>query len=203
MGYKVQRSKEKTVQANGIEITYDTFGNPQAVPLLLINGLGYQLAHWDDEFCVQLAQRGYWVIRFDNRDVGLSTDFNEKGIPDLKMMRESASKGKPLEAPYYLKDMVDDAVGLLDALQIESAHIVGLSMGGMITQTIAIRHPARALTITSIMSTTGDPTLPPPTPAAMEILVTPAPAEREANMNHSVNVARILAGRVTQSMKNE
>lgn len=190
----VRQSKESVVKANGIDITYDTFGDTPATPLLLVNGLGYQLAHWDNEFCVQLAEKGYFVIRYDNRDVGLSTDFNENGIPNLRQITESLNKGEPVEVPYYLKDMANDAVGLLDALQLEAAHIVGMSMGGMITQTIAIDHPARALTITSIMSTTGDPALPPPTPEAMEILMTAAPAEREANIIRSVNVARILAG---------
>ncbi|MBU2648170.1 alpha/beta fold hydrolase [bacterium] len=190
----IRRSPETTVKANGIDIVYDTFGDPHATPLLLVNGLGYQLTHWDDEFCGQLAQRGYRVIRFDNRDVGLSTDFNEKGIPNLGTMTAALMKGESVEAPYHLKDMANDAVGLLDALQIEAAHIVGMSMGGMITQMIAIHHPARALTITSVMSTTGDPTLPPPTPAAMEILMTPAPSEREANIQRSVKVAQILAG---------
>ncbi len=194
MANGIQRSEEKTVKANGIDITYDTFGDPQASPLLLIMGLGLQLIHWDDDFCSQLAERGYRVIRYDNRDVGLSSNFNHAGIPDIAGLFESLIKGEPVTAPYYLKDMADDAVGLLDALQIPAAHVFGISMGGMITQTVAIEHPGRALTITSTLSTTGDPMLPPPTPEAMAVLLKPAPTKRAAYIDSAVTTARVLAG---------
>ena len=190
----IQKNPERTVEANGIEITYDTFGDPQATPLLLIMGLGMQLIHWEEAFCSQLAEKGYWVIRYDNRDVGLSSNFDQAGIPDIAGLFDALVKGETVEAPYYLKDMADDAVGLLDVLQIPAAHIFGVSMGGMITQTVAIEHPGRALTITSTRSTTGDPLLPPPTLAAMEVLMTPAPTERAAYLDSAVNTARVLAG---------
>lgn len=188
-----QKSQENTVKANGIDIAYDTFGNPRATPLLLIHGLGQQLIHWDEEFCSQLAESGYWVIRYDNRDVGLSTSFDQAGIPNINGLFESLIKGESIKAPYYLKDMANDAVGLLDALQIPAAHIFGVSMGGMITQTVAIEHPTRALSITSTMSTTGDPSLPPPTAEAMAVLVTPAPEERAAYIDSAVVTAGVLA----------
>ncbi len=193
MASSAQKSQENTVKANGIDITYDTFGDPQATPLLLIHGLGQQLIHWDEEFCAQLAERDYWVIRYDNRDVGLSTNFDQAGTPNIAGLFESLIKGESIEAPYYLKDMANDAVGLLDVLQIPAAHVFGVSMGGMITQTVAIEHPSRVLTITSTMSTTGDPSLPPPTAEAMAVLVTPAPTERAAYIDNAVTTAGVLA----------
>ena len=126
--------------ANGIHIEYETFGNSAARPLLLIGGLADQLIHWDNELCRDLSERGYYVIRFDNRDTGLSTKFDQEGVPDLGALARG-EKGPP----YTLEDMADDAVGLLDALDIRKAHICGASMGGMIAQTIAIRHPSRIM----------------------------------------------------------
>ncbi|MEU8385604.1 alpha/beta hydrolase [Streptosporangium sp. NPDC048865] len=130
--------------ANGIEIAYETFGSPGARPLLLITGLGCQMIQWDGRFCALLADRGYHVVRFDNRDSGESTHLNEAGTPALD------GSG---EIPYLLEDMADDAAGLLDALGWDTAHVVGLSMGGMIAQSLAIRHPDRVRSLTSIMST--------------------------------------------------
>ncbi|WP_329084674.1 MULTISPECIES: alpha/beta fold hydrolase [unclassified Streptosporangium] len=130
--------------ANGIEIAYETFGSPEARPLLLITGLGCQMIQWDDRFCELLADRGYHAVRFDNRDSGESTHLAEAGTPALD------GSG---EVPYLLDDMADDAAGLLDALGWDTAHVVGLSMGGMIAQSLAIRHPHRMRSLTSIMST--------------------------------------------------
>jgi len=162
--------------------------------MLLVMGVGEQMIAWDEEFCAALAQQGYWVIRFDNRDVGLSTRMDEAGVPDILSMYQAAFAGEATRAPYLLSDMAQDAVGLLDALEIPSAHVVGISMGGMIAQVMVIHYPDRVRTLTSIMSSTGDPNLPPPTAEAIGILVNPAPAEREAYIAHEVEVWRVLNG---------
>ena len=175
-----QRTPAAIAQANGIALCYDTFGDPLAPPLLLIMGLASQMIAWDDEFCAQLAARGYRVIRFDNRDIGLSTHFTEAGVPDVTAAFMAAMQGKPVSAPYLLSDMADDAVGLLDALGIDKAHVVGASMGGAIGQTLAIRHAQRLRTLTSIMATTGAPGLPPPTPEALAMLFKPTPTDQAA-----------------------
>jgi len=182
------------VNANGIQIEYETFGNAAGRPLLLIIGLGGQLIHWDADLCRDLAKRGYYVIRFDNRDVGLSTRFEEAGVPDLTDIFGKLIQGEKIKPPYTVEDMADDAVGLLDALGIQKAHICGMSMGGMIAQTIVIRHPSRVLSLTSIYSTTGNPELPQPKPEVMGLLITPPPIEREANVEHMLNVFKTIAG---------
>lgn len=164
-------------------------------------GLGAQMIAWDDDFCKDLAALGYWVIRFDNRDVGLSTRFDEAGIPDIpaimqSVMMQSQGQGEPLVAPYYLRDMADDTVGLLDAIGVESAHVIGVSMGGMIIQEMVIHHPKRVRTMTSIMSSTGNPALPPPQPEAMAVLLNIPPAGREAYIENSVEATKVLGGTV-------
>ncbi|MCC7365699.1 MAG: alpha/beta hydrolase [Dehalococcoidia bacterium] len=181
--------------ANGIELEYDTFGEPGAAPLLLVMGLGAQMLAWDEEFCRQLAGRGHHVIRFDNRDVGLSTKFEAAGAPDVVAALTAAQSGQPVDAPYTLRDMADDAVGLLDALGIPAAHIVGASMGGMIVQQMAIDHPSRVLTMTSIMSSTGEPGLPPSSPEANAALLTPAPTDREGNIEFSVSMRDVIGSK--------
>jgi pimeloyl-ACP methyl ester carboxylesterase len=181
-------------KANNIEIEYDTFGDPNSKPLLLIMGLGAQMIRWDVEMCEKLAERGFYVIRFDNRDVGLSTKFDEAGEPDLMKLFMAFQRGEKIEAPYTLNDMADDAVGLLDALNIEKAHIFGASMGGMIAQIIAYRHPSRVLSLTSIMSSTGNPDLPQPKPQALQVLLKPVPEGREAIIEEGVNRLRIIHG---------
>ncbi|MGZ5275270.1 MAG: alpha/beta fold hydrolase [Caldimonas sp.] len=128
-------------------------------PLLLIMGLAVQMIAWDEEFCTALASRDYRVVRFDNRDIGHSTRFESAGVPDVGAALAAAMQGKPIAAPYLLSDMADDAIGLLDALGIETAHVVSASMGGAIGQTLAINHPSRLRTLTSIMATTGAPGL--------------------------------------------
>ena len=178
------------VTANGIQIEYDTFGDRSFPALLLIAGNGAQMIFWDVEFCELLAKKGYFVIRFDNRDAGLSTKFEEAGIPDFPAAIKAAMEGKPVESAYSLDDMADDAVGLLDALGIEKAHICGASMGGMIAQVISYRHPKHVLSLTSIMSTTGNPDLPQGKPDAIAAVVAPAPEEREAYVEHNVNIWR-------------
>ncbi|MFX1571480.1 MAG: alpha/beta fold hydrolase [Promethearchaeota archaeon] len=179
---------------NNIEIEYDTFGDPSSKPLLLINGLGDQMIHWDEEFCKKLVEYSFFVIRFDNRDVGLSTKFEKVGEPDLMKLFMAAQKGEKVEAPYTLEDMADDAVGLLDILNIEKAHICGASMGGMIVQVIAYRHPSRVLSLISIMSSTGNPDLPRPKSEVMQELIKPPPNGREAIIEDGVNRMRIFHG---------
>ncbi len=191
---KVAHSEETTVKANNIEIVYDTFGESSAPPLLLIMGLSSQMIFWDEAFCQELARRGYWVIRFDNRDVGLSTKFDEAGVPDLMQLMMKVQQGEAVEAPYTLLDMAADAIGLLDALEIDTAHIVGASMGGMIAQTIAINYPERIRTLTSIMSSTNHPDLPQPEPDAISILITPPPSDREEYVEYSVKTWELLNG---------
>ncbi len=167
--------------ANGIEIAYDTFGSPEGRPLLLIMGLGAQMIHWDEEFCELLAGRGHHVVRFDNRDAGESTHLHDAGAP--------AFGGG--EAPYLLDDMADDTAGLLDALGWESAHLVGVSMGGMIAQSLAIRHPRRVRSLTSIMSTPGAQTAP-PTDAAMAALMAPPAPDRETAVRRALAAWDVL-----------
>lgn len=179
-------------RANGIEIEYDTFGDPAAEPLLLIMGLGAQMIFWHEDFCAELAARGHHVLRFDNRDVGLSTKLSSAGVPSIFQMLIDLQQGNPLCAPYTLDEMAGDAVGLLDALSVGRAHVCGASMGGMIAQAVAIRHPERVKSLTSIMSSTGEPGLPPATPEAMALLTTAAPAERAAFLEHAIRLWRTI-----------
>jgi len=179
-------------RANGIEIEYDEFGAKTASAMLLIMGLGAQMILWREDFCEQLAKRGYRIIRFDNRDVGKSTTFAHLGMPDVIAATTASLMRQPINAPYLLRDMAADAVGLLDALGIDRAHVVGASMGGMIAQTLAIEFPERVRSLTSIMSTTGDPTLPPPKPEAMGALLSPLPNNRDEAIERSVFVFRTI-----------
>jgi pimeloyl-ACP methyl ester carboxylesterase len=166
--------------ANGLSLCYDSFGDPKAPPLLLIMGLGAQMILWDEEFCSQLAARGFWVIRFDNRDIGRSTYGTQIVQIDLGAFAMLQLQGKPIPSPYKLRDMAADAAGLLDHLGIESAHIAGASMGGMIAQEMAVHFPARVRTLTSIMSSTGNPALPGPTPEAAAVLFGAPPVGKPA-----------------------
>jgi pimeloyl-ACP methyl ester carboxylesterase len=181
------------VRANGITIEYEEFGRQDSTPMLLIMGLSAQMVMWDERFCKQLADGGFRVIRFDNRDVGLSTKFHEK-CPNPGPLVMEALQGKSVSAPYALDDMANDTAGLLEALGIRSAHVVGASMGGMIAQLLAIHHPQRVRTLTSIMSTTGNPNLPQGKPEVLALLVQPVPTEREAAIEHGVGVWRALHG---------
>jgi pimeloyl-ACP methyl ester carboxylesterase len=194
MTQNVPHSDVGIAKANGIEIAYETFGDPSAKPMLLIMGLGFQMIVWDDEFCTQLATRGYWVIRFDNRDIGLSTRFDKADVPNIFTLLKSQEQSKAIHVPYTLSDMTDDVIGLLDALGIESAHVVGLSMGGMIGQIMAAKFSERIHTLTSIMSSTGDPGLPPPKSDAISVLLMPLPTERVAYIESCVRVWSVLSG---------
>lgn len=147
-------------QANGLELVYETFGKPTQPCILLIMGLGGQLVVWPDAFCQRLAAAGYFVVRYDNRDIGLSTQLNHLGRPNIIKASLRARLGLKVPAPYLLSDMAKDAVGLLDALGVPSAHVVGASMGGMIAQLVAIHHPNRLKSCTLVMSTSGSARLP-------------------------------------------
>jgi pimeloyl-ACP methyl ester carboxylesterase len=182
--------------ANEISIEYGSFGAEGAAPILLIAGLGVQMIGWTVPFCEILAAKGFRVIRFDNRDVGLSTHFAEASVPAFAAVAGALARGEHPEIPYTLHDMAKDAVGLLDALGIEHAHIVGRSMGGMIAQLVASEYPGRTLSLTSIMSSSGNPALPPATPEAMAVLTQrpPHPSRDEQGfLDHSVRAARLLS----------
>jgi pimeloyl-ACP methyl ester carboxylesterase len=179
-----------TAKANGIEICYDTIGDPSDPTVLLVMGLGGQLIQWDPELCGLIAGRGFHVVRFDNRDVGLSTH-HEGGVDVFGLFTSEASGSPPSSVPYLLFDMADDAVGLLDHLGVERAHVVGVSMGGMIAQSIALAHPARVVTLTSIMSTTGDTDVGHPTAEAMAALVAPPARTREEAQDGAVRQAHV------------
>lgn len=177
-----------TVEANGITIAYETFGDPQDPPVLLIMGLGVQLLGWDDEFCERLTRRGHHVIRFDNRDVGLSTHFHDEPMGDLM----AVLGGDTSTATYFLDDMADDTAGLVAALGLDAVHLVGVSMGGMIAQVTAIRHPERVRSLTSIMSTTGDRSVGQATQEAVTVLFQPPAQDREESAERAVQGFRII-----------
>lgn len=182
------------VKANGIEIEYESFGPADRDAVLLIMGFSAQLTMWPTELCEELVARGYRVIRFDNRDVGLSAKLEAKGVPDMEKLFGALMTGAAVEAPYSLDDMAADAAGLLDALGIERAHIVGASMGGMIAQLVAANHPEKTLSLTSIMSNTGNPDLPQGSPEAMGALMAPAPApdDIEAIVARGINTWKVI-----------
>jgi pimeloyl-ACP methyl ester carboxylesterase len=175
--------------ANGIEIEYETFGDRGGSPLLLIMGLGAQLLSWDEELCAALAGRGFFVIRYDNRDAGLSTRMEAAGLPDIA----AALSGDPKPA-YQLDDLADDAVGLLDALDIPAAHIVGASMGGYIAQLVAVNHPEHTLSLTSIMSGPALAEGVPATPEAVAVLLVQPPPTREERIEQSMWIRSVLIG---------
>lgn len=181
-------------QSNGIEIEYETFGDPTDPPLLVVAGLGCQMKWWNPDFLQGFVDRGFHVVIFDNRDVGLSTKIDTH--IDLMAAVAGYLQGDPVEAPYHLSDMSADAWGLCDALGLDRVNLMGASMGGMIVQQMAIDHPERVATITSIMSTTGEPDVGQPTPEAVGVLLQPAPTEREANLAQALEAGRLLAGPV-------
>jgi len=177
-----QADVNTTASGEKISLEYETFGSPADPPLLLIMGFTAQLTVWPEGFCRELAECGRFVIRFDNRDCGLSTKFDGAQVDIAAVMTAALAEDSSQlpEVPYTLSDMAADAVGLLDHLGLAAAHIAGASMGGMIAQTFAIEHPTRTLSLTSIMSTTGDPDVSSPTPEAGAALLAAPPTEREA-----------------------
>jgi pimeloyl-ACP methyl ester carboxylesterase len=175
--------------SGGIRLCYETFGDPADPPLLLIGGMASQMIDWPLDLCHQLVAHGFYVIRFDNRDAGLSTHMEQP--PQVMEVLETLSSGEEPEVPYHLWDMAADTAGLLDHLGIERAHAVGMSLGGMVAQELAIRHGDRLASLTSIMSMTGDPDVGQPTPAAVGALLQPPPETREEAMERGVAHSRI------------
>ncbi len=185
------------VTANGIELAWDSFGNEAHAAILLISGLGVQMIRWTVPFCEELAARGYRVIRFDNRDAGCSTHLSGYAPPDFGALAAQLMAGQRPDVPYTLHDMAADAIGLLDALAIDRAHVVGRSMGGMIAQIMASEYPHRILSLTSIMSGTGNPALPQAEPDVMAMMMRPAPdpaADQAGFLAHSLAFAQRIAG---------
>jgi pimeloyl-ACP methyl ester carboxylesterase len=179
-------------RANGIDICYESFGDASAEPLLLIMGLGGQMVIWDDEFCAQLAARGFRVIRFDNRDIGQSSKMHGgKRLTPFELLKLRFFH-IPVSAPYKLIDMAKDTVGLMDVLDIKSAHLVGASMGGMIAQETALSFPERVRSLTSIMSTTGNPRIPPPSREATMMLMMPAPKTKDQYIERFARTWKML-----------
>jgi pimeloyl-ACP methyl ester carboxylesterase len=175
-------------RVGAIEIAYETFGVPDDPPLLLIMGLGTQMIGWPDEFCRALESRGLYVIRFDNRDIGLSTHLHDAPAPDVM----AAVAGDMRTASYTLTDMAADAAGLLDALALTSAHVVGASLGGMVAQTLAIEHPRRVRSLTSMMSTTGDRRVGAPSQAGAAALMAPPARDRDGAIERALSSARTI-----------
>jgi pimeloyl-ACP methyl ester carboxylesterase len=183
------------VQTNGITIEYKESGAREAPAILLVSGLGRQLVFWADGLIEGLVEAGFRVVRFDNRDVGLSTKLDRFGVPDTAAARAQALAGEPPEAPYLLDDMAADAIGLLDALDIARAHVVGTSMGGMIGQIMAARYPDRVTSLVSIMSSSGRPGLPAGSPEAWRVIAAlPEEGDRETMIAADVESIRVLAG---------
>jgi pimeloyl-ACP methyl ester carboxylesterase len=180
-------SSERLAPVNGIELAYQEAGDRAAELMLMIMGLGSQMIGWPDPLCELLVERGFRVIRFDNRDSGHSTWLREAGVPSLNR----TSPGDT-DVPYTLDDMAADTAGLLDHLGIERAHVTGASMGGMVAQTLAIRSPERVASLCSIMSTTGAPGVGEPTPEATAVLMTRPPADVEAYVEFAVRARRVI-----------
>jgi len=180
------------VKVNGIQIEYDTFGEVGSRPLLMIKGIGQQMITWSDDFCSLLAQAGHYVIRFDHRDVGLSSKLENEKTPELAEIVGAVARGEKINPPYTLDDMAADAIGLLDALNIAKAHVCGMSMGGAIAQILAISYPSRLLSLTLMMTSTGNPDVPPAKPEAMAALLAPPPDQRQAYIEHHVKTFRVI-----------
>jgi pimeloyl-ACP methyl ester carboxylesterase len=186
-----------TVQANGLTLEYESFGAEGAPAMVLIMGLGVQMILWPDELCRGLAARGYRVVRFDNRDIGLSTHLDHLGAPRVGLETLKFMLHLRVKAPYLIDDMARDTAGLIDALALGKVHVVGASMGGMIAQNLAAFAPEKVATLTSIMSTTGRRSLPGPTPAARRALMQP-PAKKgdlEGGARRLVNVLTAIGSR--------
>jgi len=205
-----------TLHANGLRIAFDTAGDPKAAPLLLIHGLGMQLSDWPGDVVEGLVELGFYVIRYDHRDSGLSTKFEQAGVPRLGLARIKAALDWPLRAPYGIDDMAADALGVLSALGVARAHLVGVSaLGGTVAQQLAARHPQRVLSLSAIMSTSGRQGLPGPARRVRKALASrPAdPTKLDSVIEHTVALLRELGSpsyptpeqqlrkRVTRSMR--
>jgi len=182
-----------TARNGDIDIHYETTGDPAGPPVLLVHGLGAQLIGWPDDWCQRFVDAGRFVVRFDNRDCGLSTKLTGVRVDLARVMAAWSGDGAMPEVPYRLVDMADDAVAVLDDLGIERADVVGASLGGMIVQTMAIEHPDRVRTLTSIMSTTGEPAFYESVPEVRAALLQPIPSDREGAIAASVARARSMS----------
>jgi pimeloyl-ACP methyl ester carboxylesterase len=180
------------IKANGISLEYESAGPANAETILLIMGLGAQMTAWPRELVDALVAKGYRVLWYDNRDVGLSHKFDEAGPADIGAIMAAMASGQTPKSAYLLHDMAADAAGLLDALNIDKAHIVGASMGGMIAQMVAANHPEKTLSLTSIMSTTGNRELPPAKPEAMAVLMTPAAETFEGRVENAIRSQKVI-----------
>jgi pimeloyl-ACP methyl ester carboxylesterase len=182
------------ISANGIDIAYDDRGNRDDPAILLIMGLATQMIAWPEPFCDGLAARGFRVVRFDNRDIGLSTKFEAAQPIDLGAVLQRVIAGEKINPPYDLSDMAADTVGLMDRLAIEKAHVVGASMGGMIAQIVAAKYPNRVRSLVSIMSSSGDPGLPQAKPEAMTAIMQSRPdgSDRELAIQHGMGIYRAI-----------
>lgn len=179
---------------SGIDICYETFGDPADPAVLLIMGLGGPMGWWPAPFCEQLAERGFYVIRYDNRDTGRSTKLRQHQVTRADIVRAFAGPRAlgARKAPYSLSDMAEDAIGLLDHLDIDAAHLAGVSMGGMIAQTIAIEHPERALSLVSIMSTTGKRTVGFQNPKVIPVLLSRSGRTRDSYAARSLRGSKVI-----------
>ena len=184
----------RKASSNSIEICYETFGDKKNRPLILIMGLATQMIAWPEPFCRMLAEAGHFVVRFDNRDVGCSARMEHLYVPDVEGLMAETVAGRQVWVPYTLLDMADDTIGLMDALKIERGHVCGMSMGGMIAQVMALEYPDRLTSMTSVMSTTGEPDLPPSTSEAREAMMSAPPAKRAGYIDHMVGLYRTFSG---------
>lgn len=182
------RAMPRAELSSGVELEYETFGEPSDPALLLVCGYTSQMNGWDQALCAQFVAQGLHVVRYDNRDVGLSTKMSGAAKPMQVLSAMLAGDPTP-EVPYTLSHMAADGIGLLDHLGVERAHVAGVSMGGMIVQTMAIEHPDRIASLTSIMSSTGEPRVGAPTPEAREALLAPPPSDRAAYIEASTRAA--------------
>ncbi len=185
----------QTLTSKSVQIAYEVFGSQDGSPaLLLISGLGEQMVAWPDDFCRLLADSGFFVIRFDNRDAGLSAKLEELGVPDLLGSWAAYFRGETVSPMYTLQDMADDAVGVLDELGIEKSYVCGFSLGGMIAQNMAFGHPDRLHGLICMGSSTGDQLLPTPTPEAQAVMATPPPLLRDEYAAHMASVFETFSG---------
>jgi len=178
----------RKIGRNNIDLAYECFGEESSPPVVLIMGLSSQMIHWPDAFCRGLADQQVRVIRFDNRDAGLSTHVSNGPVPDF----QAAMSGDLSSASYTLSDMAVDTVDLMDFLKIDSAHVVGASMGGYVAQTIAFEHPQRVRTLTCMMSNTGDPAVGQPSAEIMKLFALPSPKNRDEVIDRAVLAARMV-----------
>ncbi|MFT6408091.1 MAG: pimeloyl-ACP methyl ester carboxylesterase [Arenicella sp.] len=179
--------------ANNLRLAYDEFGDPSKPAIILVMGLGTQMIAWPEALCQGLADQGFRVIRFDNRDIGLSQQVEPKKQVNLMKLILRSKLGLSIRVPYTLRDMAADAIGVLDFLEIDRAHWVGASMGGMICQVVAAEHPERTLSLTSIMSTSGNPALPQPgLRVAKQLLMRPNRSNEKAYLKHGLETWAII-----------